>query len=305
MTIDDQIKTLFDLDTLTYYKNKRNGGNANQKGGRYEDFFSIMELAKLFHLVFNSTQQDVEIHAQADAFVDDLLISNKFENAQHHFQLKNTASVAWGKGAKSISDDFYKQKLLNDNIGIKNTRTILVCSEENKVNSLKNKKPKNIADFSDVIFFPSVETVNQLLLSHSEFRDAIKAICFSKQHDKLEALAKIILGHWCDKKTTLCSAKTLLDELRGHFPNHLTRIITLKLLPEVEAIFSKISNFDYCVNNGYFSWEYSNGLDSGVLLYPVDSTQFYDFQQVIITQQPNQFSELESLLLWTDNSQSM
>lgn len=306
MTMDEQIKTLFGSDTLRYYKNKQSGGGANQKGGRYEDFFSIMQLARLFCVLFDDTRQDIEIHAQASAFVDDLLIADKFENSQDHYQLKNTARVRWGNGFKSISDDFHKQKILNDDIGITHTSTILVCSEEDKVNLLKQTIPAEITDFSDVVFFPNVETINHLLLTHKEFKDWMQAICFSGEPDKLEALAKIILGHWCDKKTTVCSVKALLFELRKHFPNYLAKIDRMmELLPEVVTILLKIPNFSYAIDKGYFNWDYSNGLDSGALLYPIDSKEFSYFQQAIITQKPSQFSELESLLLWPDNSQNM
>jgi hypothetical protein len=256
-----------------------------------------MKLAKLFHLLFDNTQQDIEIHAQAPAFVDDLVIVAKSDSKQHHFQLKNTDAVQWGNGFKSISDDFYKQKLLNDDAGIEQTRTDLVCSDKTKVDKLKQAIPSSIADFSDAVFFPEVQTVNQLLFLHEEFRNCIKAICFSDESDKLEALAVIILGHWRDKQTTVYSVKALLAELRNRFPNHLAKMdIAMELLPEVQAILSKITYFAYYLENGYFSWSYKDGLDSGALLYPIGSQAFNNFQQAIIKQKPSNFSELEGLL---------
>lgn len=306
MALDEQIEKLFGSDVLEYFKNKQTGGENNQKGGRYENLFAVMKLAKLFYLLFDNTQQDIEIHPQAPAFVDDLVIVAKSDSKQHHFQFKDKKTVYWGKCSKSLKDDFHKQKLLNDSVGIEQTRTDLVCSDETQVKNLKKKIPSIIADFSDVMFFPKVQTVNQLLFLHEEFRSCIKAICFSDESDKLEALAKIILGHWCDKQTTVCSVKALLAELRNYFPNHLAKIdIAMELLYEVQAILSKITYFAYYLEKGYFSWSYKDGLDSGVLLYPVDSQAFNDFQQAIMKQKPSDFSELEGLLLWTDNSQAM
>lgn len=306
MALDEQIETLFGSDVLEYFKNKQTGGENNQKGGRYEDFFVVMQLAKLFYLLFDNTRQDIDIHTQAPAFVDDLVIVAESGSSQHHFQLKDKIKVSWGSGSKSISDDFHKQKLLNDDVGIEQTRIDLVWSDEIRVSKLKKKIPSIIADFSDVIFFPKVQTVNQLLLLHEEFRNCIKAICFSDESDKLEALAVIILGHWRDKQTTVYSVKALLTELRNYFPNHLAKIdVAMELLPEVQAILSKITYFAYYLEKGYFSWSYKDGLDSGVLLYPVDSQAFNNFQQAIMKQKPSDFSELEGLLLWTDNSQTM
>ena len=298
MTIEDRIEALFGKDVLVYYKRKQTGGNANQKGSRYEDFFSVMQLVELFYVLCTETEYDVEIQAQASALVDDLLIFDKSKNNKHHFQLKNTPNVKWRNSDKSISDDFYKQKLLNDDTGIETTQTTLVCSSQEQVNELNASIPRTIVAFSKATFFPNVETVNRLLFEHKEFKTGLQAICFSDELDKLEALATIILGHWCNKKTTICSVKILFSELQNQFPNYLAQIDTvIKLLPEVDMILSKIDGFSYAIERGYFSWDYGNGLDSGVFMYPIGSSEFNKLQKTIIAQQPNQFSELENLLL--------
>jgi hypothetical protein len=297
MTVAKQVETLFGSDALTYFKNKQKGGASNQNGSRYEDLFSIMKLANLFRLLVADKNQNLEIHAQAEGFVDDLLIADKSVSYHQYFQLKNTVNIDWGNGFKSISDDFHKQKLLDDDIGIKTTRVFLVCSNQPKVNLLKEKIPAHISDFSNVIFFPNSETVNQLILSHDEFRQSIANICFSTDTDKIEALAKIILGHWSDKKTTVFSVTALFFELQHHFPNYLADVgVIIELLPDAKIILSMIPYFEYVIENGYFSWDYCNGLDSGTLPYLLNSKEFNDFQQQIMTQQPTQFSELESLL---------
>ncbi len=160
MTINKQVENLFGSNVEKYFTNKQTGGNSNQKGSRYEDFFSIMQLAKLFQLLTNNDDKDdIKIYAQAEAFVDDLLIKFQKHNIQHHFQLKTTSTVNWGSGLKSIGDDFYKQKVLNDNLRIEETRTFLVCPNKERVAHLQKRVPQNIADFSDIIFFPEVETI--------------------------------------------------------------------------------------------------------------------------------------------------
>jgi len=68
--------------------------------------------------------------------------------------LKTSPTVNWGTGLKSISDDFYKQKVLNENSGIDITRTVLVCSDKGRVASLKQKTPNLISDFADILFLP-------------------------------------------------------------------------------------------------------------------------------------------------------
>ncbi|NOQ14916.1 MAG: hypothetical protein GQ583_10640 [Methyloprofundus sp.] len=297
MTHTKQVENLFGPDVERYFTNKQTGGNSNQKGSRYEDFFSVMQLAQLFQLLTNDDREDIEIYAQAEAFVDDLLIKYQKHNTQHHFQLKTSPTVNWGNGLKSIGDDFYKQKVLNDNLGIDITRTILVCSDKEKAARLQKKVPQNIADFADIIFFPEVDTINHLLLIHDEFKVLISHICFSNDIDKLEALAKLILGHWVDKKTTLTSVNGLLSTLENVFPNYLARSnIAVNLLPEVERIFSTITHFSFKIEKGYFSWRYHD-FDSGTIPYSVDSTEFIAFQQEIASKCPRQFDELEGILL--------
>jgi len=298
MTINKHVENLFGSEAEKYFTNKQTGGNSNQKGSRYEDFFSVMQLAQLFQLLTNDDDKyDIEIFAQAEAFVDDLLIKYRKHNTQHHFQLKTTVTVSWGKYLKSISDDFYKQKLLNDAVGIDRTHTVLVCSSEENVTRLQQSMPNNIADFTDIIFFPEAETINHLLLIHEEFKILIGHICFSNDIDKLEALAKIILAHWVDKKTTLSSVNELLSALESSFPNFLARTnVSVSLLPEVERIFSTIMYFSFKIEKGYFSWHYHD-FDSGTIPYSVDSKEFIAFQQEIASKRPRQFDELEGILL--------
>lgn len=80
-------------------------------------------------------------------------------------------------------------------------------------------------------------------------------------------------------------------------PNYLARLnVTENLLPEVERIFSTITNFSFKIEKGYFSWQYHD-FDSGTIPYSVDSKEFTAFQQEITSKRPKQFDELEGILL--------
>ena len=81
------------------------------------------------------------------------------------------------------------------------------------------------------------------------------------------------------------------------FPNYLAKTnVTVNLLPEVERIFSTITDFRFKIEKGYFSWRYHNS-DSGNIPYSVDSNEFIAFQQEITSKCPKQFDELEGILL--------
>lgn len=296
--IEEKIETLFGQDVVKYFKKKLEGSKSNQKGSRYEDFFALFKLIELFHIFMaKNMQNDIQMYTSAVAFVDDLLISDQYHNSQRHFQLKNTGHVRWEEGSKnSITDDFRKQKLLNDAFNIQNTYIFLVCSDEIKVQNLKREIPSTIENFSRVVFFPNAETLNHLLLSHKEFKEALKKICFSNESDKLELLAKIILGHWSDQKTTNNSVQELFAYLQSKTPNYLKIDVDVGLIHEAKNILSDITGFSYVVENGYFKWSYGDGLDSGEFRYPINSELFLDFQRKLIAQQPREFSELENIL---------
>jgi len=136
-----------------------------------------------------------------------------------------------------------------------------------------------------------------LILIDNDFRTILGNICFSNDIDKLEALAKLILAHWVDKKTTLFSVNELLSTLEATFPNYLARSnVATNLIPEVERIFSMITHFSFKIEKGYFSWQYHD-FDSGTIPYSVDSKEFIAFQQEITSKYPRQFDELEGILL--------
>lgn len=298
MDISNKICQLFGEEVKKYFERKLIGGASNQKGARYENFFAVFQLIQSFYILLENTREGIEICSQVEAFVDDLLICDISNNSYRYFQLKNVNSINWGSGLKSIADDFCKQKKLNEFLGIQLTQTTLVCSNQNLSKKLTNEMPINIKGFSQVIFFPYAETINHLLLSNQQFKETIELICFSNETSKLEALAKIILGIWEDKKTTISSVQRLLNELKNEHPNFLADGSDAnKLLPEVENILQCVPNFSFVVDKGYFKWEYQKGLDSGEFFTPVNSEEFLNFQRSVIGLHPKEFSELEGILL--------
>ncbi len=49
MTHTKQVKDLFGPDVEKYFVNKQIGGNSNQKGSRYEDFFLLCNWLNYFN----------------------------------------------------------------------------------------------------------------------------------------------------------------------------------------------------------------------------------------------------------------
>ena len=89
-----------------YLKNKHQGGENNQKGGLFEDFYAVYQIVSCIDR-YKSSLDSVKFQTQLeDTFVDDMLIVLPEWNIYH--QLKNTKVLSWGKVDKQgdIAFDF-------------------------------------------------------------------------------------------------------------------------------------------------------------------------------------------------------
>jgi hypothetical protein len=75
------------------------------------------------------------------------------DNKFHNYQLKNSATVKWGEGDKSIRGDFERQKRFYDCIS-KDSALYLVVSDLKLQNNLSQQCPKSIECFTKVLYFP-------------------------------------------------------------------------------------------------------------------------------------------------------
>lgn len=104
MYTTNQIRELFGNEVLKYLQDKNRGGISGEKGNTYEDFYAIYQIALLAQEVIE-TNQEINFSSQIFVFVDDLIIDRKGNTPLQHYQLKNSTSVSWGSGLKSIADD--------------------------------------------------------------------------------------------------------------------------------------------------------------------------------------------------------
>lgn len=131
MYTDEQIRELFGNEVLQYLTHKNRGGVSGEKGNTYENFFAVYQLALLAQEVIES-HKEIKLFTQVLAFVDDLIVDRKNDTPLQHYQLKNSSSVAWGTGLKSISDDFKKQYDLNQSLAREAEINLVVSYQELK-----------------------------------------------------------------------------------------------------------------------------------------------------------------------------
>jgi hypothetical protein len=294
----EQIQSLFGQLAIEYLQNKNRGGINGEKGSTYENFYALYQVAVLAQEVIE-LGRDATLYGQAFAFVDDLMVDRDRDPVLYNYQLKNSATVAWGKGDKSIQDDFHKQKILNDSIS-RESQIYLVVSDRDLQNQLSAKCPTAIRDFSRVLYFPYEKGLGRLLDSYPDLKDAIKYLCAFEdpEIDKIECVANVLLGAIVSCARDNLSVREILEKARAYSPSYIRSISGESSLdPQVAEILSNITNFSYNTVRGFLHWDYGDGILTGTVSYSIDSEQFDKIQRLIKNSNPTTFAEIQDFLL--------
>lgn len=294
----EQIGKLFNDEVVQYLANKNRGGVNSEKGITYENLFAVHQLALLSQTVIEDNKE-IRFFSQILAFVDDLIIASKDEPTLRHYQLKNSPSVTWGKGLKSISDDFKKQYELNQAISRESEISLVVFNTDLRAN-LEVSLPAAIREYSRVIHFPYDANLVKVIEKEQTFRQAIEYLCAfdNPAPDKIECVATVLLGAWVSSDKSNISIMEVLTKAQESTPSYIRSFSKeWKLDLEVEKILSKIPNFQYNLTKGFFHWEFKDGLEEGTLPYSFDTEQFRKIQEFIKRSKPTCFEELEGVLI--------
>jgi hypothetical protein len=296
----EQIQSLFGQPVITYLQNKNRGGINGEKGSTYENFYALYQLAVLAQDVIEYNR-DATLYGQAFAFVDDLMVDRHEDPVLQNYQLKNSAKVAWGKGNKSIQNDFHKQKILNDSIS-RESQIYLVVSDRNLQNKLSAKCPIAIRDFSQVLYFPYEKGVGRLLENYPDLKDAIKYLCAFEdpEIDKIECVANVLLGAIVSCAREHLSVREILEKARAFSPSYIRSLSGESSLdPQVVEILSNINNFSCNTDRGFLHWDYGDGILTGTVSHSIDSEQFEKIQRLVknANPTPTTFAEIQDFLL--------
>jgi len=276
-------------DIKLYLKNKHQGGESNQKGGLFEDFYAVYQIVSCIARC-KSTFDSVEFQTQLeDTFVDDMLIAHPERNMYH--QLKNTQSLSWGKVDKQgdIAFDFAHQ--------------IEDCKERNEkfalklVYSLKDSKvdeqiPEEIKEQTSTEYFDYSSDINSLVIINAPLKHALMAISPNGKKtptDDLTNIASVFLGIWkgCDSKNRIS-----LEEIIRRAKN--CKYVNLKIYPDEDMsenckrILNTIEGLEYHISGRMFYW--SIGRMNGNCPWPDE------IETEIIRQHPTDKWELLSIL---------
>ena len=275
-------------DIKQYLKNKHQGGENNQKGGLFEDFYAVYQVALCIDK-YKSSFDSVKLQTQLeDAFVDDMLITLPEQNIYH--QLKNTQSLSWGKVDKQgdIAFDFEHQI---EDCEARNEKFALKLVYSLKDSKVGEQIPEEIKNQTSTEYFDFAADLNSLVMISAPLKSALRVITPNGENaptDALVNIASVFLGVWkgCDSKNGI-SLGEIIHRAEAF------KYVNLNIYPNVEMsekckqVLDNIEGFRYHISGKMFYW--SIGLMNGSCPWPDE------IETEIIRQHPTDKWELMSM----------
>lgn len=272
-----------------YLANKHKGGEANAKGGLYEDCYAVFQIVSCI-AKYKAALAGVALQSQLeDTFVDDLLIAHPDKNVYH--QLKNTQSLTWNTKTsdRTIASDFENQikdcQDRDEAFALK-----LVYSAANS--SVSESIPESIQEYTTAEYFPYEEDLNGLILISEEFIDALRKISAngdSATIDDLANVAQVFLGVWrrcgSNHRVSLSDIVAQAEKTR-HF--NLNIFVNGTISEACREVLDNIEGLRYYVSGKMFYWQV--GDFTGSCPWPEGK------EQEIIDKRPTTRRELVAIL---------
>jgi len=274
-------------DDAKYLANKHRGGENNQKGSLYEDFYAVYQIVSCIASYKNSLDAVAFQTQLEDTYVDDLLIAHPSNNVYH--QLKDTETLKWSDGSsRTIQSDFEHQvadcKERDEKFALK-----LVYSASG---SMVSDVPDSIKGYTSVENFPHADEINQLVLISSSFKDALRYISSkgdTSTDDELANIAVVFLGVWRGTNTNNRIPLSDIVTRAGSIFNFNLAIYPDKVVKEdCRSILDEIEGLEYKISGRELVW--SLGLLNGTCQW-TDS-----LENTIISNKPTTKQEIAALL---------
>lgn len=276
-------------DIKKYLNNKHQGGDNNQKGALFEDFYAVYQIVSCIDS-YKSSLDSVKFQTQLeDTFVDDMLIVLPEQNIYH--QLKNTKVLSWGKVDKQgdIAYDFVHQV---EDCEDRNEKFVLKLVYSLKDSKVGEQIPEEIKNQTLTEYFDYAPDLNRLVMISTPFKHVLKAITPNGKDvstDDLVNIASVFLGVW---KGGNSKNGILLNDIIHRAKNF--RYVNLGIFPdediskECKQVLDAIEGFEYHVSGRMLYWNI--GCMSGSCPWPDD------MENEIIRQHPMDKWKLISML---------
>lgn len=292
----DTLKAKFGAEgekLFEYLENKHKGGANNAKGGSFETYFTIYQIAK----IFNEEKKEAEclFSAQVLGFVDDLEIGFPARNEFRYYQIKDIIALSWEAGDHPLRNDFEVQYTMMHDAGVSG-KLFIVVSRQDVWDALKKSHPDSIQEYSEVLHFQTAVSLNRLIQEYAVFKNELAGMCALKNPstDKLEALGAVLLGVWDASDKTNIDLKGLISRCRELTPNYIKGEANV-LSGKITGILGSIDGFFFVLEGGFLRWNYRD-TDEGVLAYSIGSQRFEQWENDIFNANIKTFEDLESFL---------
>lgn len=272
-----------------YLANKHKGGEAEAKGGLYEDCYAVFQIVSCI-AKYKAALEGVALQSQLeDTFVDDLLIAHPDVNVYH--QLKNTQRLTWNTKSsdRTITSDFENQAKDCQNRSEAFALKLVYSAANSKVGE---SIPESIQEYTTAEFFPYEDDLNGLILISKEFIEALRQISVngdSATIDDLANVAQVFLGVWrgcgSNHRVSLSEIVARAEKTR-HF--NLNIFENGRISAACREILDSIEGLRYYVSGKMFYWQM--GDFTGSCPWPEGK------EQEIIDKRPTTRRELVAIL---------
>lgn len=194
MSVSDYVKQVFGEAFAKKLTKIRTGGDNNQKGTDFENFYAVVKICEIASSASNL--DDYTVSSQELAFVDDLCVRCVNLGEKINYQAKNSALAAadWDN---EMEERFRMQSDIDAAFHkLPNNQQILLVSSFDKAAANDAKIPMPMKAYAKSEFFPHANSPYQLFDQHAAARQVLEAVCDSKDLAVLDAAFRLVLGVW-------------------------------------------------------------------------------------------------------------
>lgn len=206
MDICDYVGQVFGDEARKKMLNIRKGGDNNDKGNKYEQFFSVDYIINILATAPNDAPY-ITVASQEMGFVDDFIVRDNKRNQKDNYQAKNSDGppADW---SEEMHDRFKKQQTIDTNFhGYKDaSQTLLVSSKQKHENNSTKLKNLGVKAFKSE-FFPFAPSSPELISISLQTRNSLEKLCGKKSLSTLDHGFKVMLGAW----SSLSGEKAISD----------------------------------------------------------------------------------------------
>lgn len=190
--IDPRLEQGFSDKEIQLLRNIRTGGDNNQKGTNYENFFAASMI--LNFASSHSRLDQIIIESQQIGFVDDLSITDLTSSSKHNYQCKNSinSSARWSSNHENRFNlqQRFDQIMFNK---LKSHQILLVpCKSISDQNNQLIKK--GLSTNYSCEHFNDYPNINSLITEHDPTKVNLKKICGSDDINTHDTAIRLLLS---------------------------------------------------------------------------------------------------------------